>query len=149
MRISFKCDYALKTIFDLALAYKMGIVRIGDIAKRQDIPLKYLEQILLILKGAKYVSSKLGPKGGYFLAKPPEKITLGEIIRLFEGYTSPITCISKSCYSKCNDESKCPFRDVWIEIRNSINNAVDKTTFEDICRKNEKIQKQKTLNYEI
>ena len=149
MRISFKGDYALKTILELSLNYGKGLVKISNIAKRHDIPLKYLEQILLILKGAGYVNSKRGAGGGYILAKQPEKIKLGEIIRLMEGYTSPITCVSKSCYSKCNDEIKCPFRGIWIDIRNLINNVVDKTTFKDVCKRAEKIQGAKTVNYEI
>ena len=82
MRISFKGDYALKTILDLSLNYGKRQVKISDIANRQDIPIKYLEQLLLLLKGAGYVNSKRGSQGGYFLTKQPEKITLGEIIRL-------------------------------------------------------------------
>jgi len=135
MRISFKGDYALKTLLDLALNTNKGPVKIHDIAKRQDIPLKYLEQILLLLKGGGYVNSKRGQDGGYFLKKPAGKITLGEIVRLTEGYTSPITCVSKSCYTKCTDEVRCPFKDTWGQVRDAVNEIVDKTTIEDIAKK--------------
>ncbi|MEI7905065.1 MAG: Rrf2 family transcriptional regulator [Candidatus Firestonebacteria bacterium] len=135
MRISFKGDYALKTLLDLALNIEKGAVKISDIAKRQDIPLKYLEQILLQLKGAGYVNSKRGQDGGYFLTKPSGKITLGEIVRLTEGYTSPITCVSKTCYTKCTDEARCPFKGTWQKVRDAVNEIVDKTTIEDIVKK--------------
>jgi len=135
MRISFKGDYALKTLLDLALNIEKGAVKISEIAKRQDIPLKYLEQILLLLKGAGYVNSKRGQDGGYFLAKPAKKITLGEIVRLTDGFTSPITCVSKSCYTKCNDEVRCPFKGTWEQVRDAVNEIVDKTTIEDVAKK--------------
>lgn len=149
MRISFKGDYALKTILDLALSYNKGLVKISDIAKRQDIPLKYLEQILLILKGARYVNSKRGSDGGYYLTKPPNKIFIGEIVRLMEGHTSPITCVSTSCYTKCDDEKKCPFREVWIEVKKLTNGIVYKTTFADMCEKAKKLQGKSAFTYEI
>jgi Rrf2 family protein len=152
MKISFKGDYALKTILELSLQYQEDpakLVRIGDIAKRHDIPVKYLEQILLLLKGAGYVQSKRGPEGGFFLAKPPAKITLGEIIRLTEGPTSPITCVSSSSYSKCLDEKSCAFRDIFLEIKNSINKIVDTVTFEDMCKKARLKKGSDVLEYNI
>ncbi len=149
MRISFKGDYALKTILDLSCNYAKGLSRIGDIARRQDIPLKYLEQILLQLKGGGYVISKRGTEGGYMLAKKPSSITIGEIIRLTEGFTSPISCVSSSCKSKCNDETRCPFRPLWQDIKEMINGVVDRVTFEDMCHKKETLEKNKIVNYEI
>jgi Rrf2 family cysteine metabolism transcriptional repressor len=137
MKISFRGDYALKAILDLALHYDQGLVKIQDIAKRQDIPLKYLEQILLALKGAGYVHSQRGAKGGYYLAKEPKKVKIGEIIRLMEGPVSPITCVSKSCYKKCTEESHCVFRPIWDKIRIMTEGVVDKTTFADLCKKYE------------
>jgi len=151
MRISFKGDYALKTILELSLSYGKGLIKISDISKRKDIPLKYLEQILLQLKGAGYVNSKRGPEGGYYLVKKPSEITLGEIIRLMEGFTSPISCVSKSCKLKdrCNDETRCPFRPIWKDIRDMVNGVVDRVNFEDMCVSSEDMQKTKTANYEI
>ncbi len=135
MRISFKGDYALKTLLDLAVKANAGPVKISDIAKRQDIPLKYLEQLLLQLKGAGFVKSKRGQDGGYFLARIAASITLGEVIRVMEGFTSPITCVSRSCFSRCADEKKCPFRSTWEKVRDSVNAIVDTTTIEDIAGK--------------
>jgi len=149
MKLSFKGDYALKIILDLCLYSKKNTVRIKDISERQDIPLKYLEQIMILLKSAGYVNSKRGPEGGYSLAKKPEKITLGEIIRLTEGHTSPITCVSTSCYKKCDDELKCPFRKTWFDVKKAINEIVDKTTIADICERAEKMRPEKYANYQI
>ncbi|MFH1540592.1 MAG: Rrf2 family transcriptional regulator [Elusimicrobiota bacterium] len=154
MRITFKGDYALKILLDLSLnypdkkvginsvefvslgsKYSIGLVQIKDISKRQDIPVKYLEQIILILKGAGYVRSKRGPVGGVYLAKPPEKIKVGEIVRLMEGSTSPITCVSRTEPSKCNFIRRCPFVEMWTEIRDLTNKIIDGTTFADISEK--------------
>jgi len=149
MKISFKGDYALKAVLDLALNYNNGKIQINDIAKRQDIPIKYLSQILLILKGAGYVQSRRGPHGGYWLAKSPRQITLGEIIRLMDGPTSPIGCVSRTGYSKCNDEPFCPFRGIWIKVRDAINEIVDNTTFEDICEIVKNQNTESTFTYYI
>ncbi|OGS43448.1 MAG: hypothetical protein A2539_10720 [Elusimicrobia bacterium RIFOXYD2_FULL_34_15] len=120
---------------NLSLNYQKGLIQIKDISKKEDIPIKYLEQIVLILKGAGYIRSRRGPSGGIQLAKAPEKIRLGEIIRLMDGTTAPITCVSKTEKSNCNDIHRCPFRDVFVEIRESINNIVDNTTFADMVEK--------------
>jgi Rrf2 family protein len=149
MKITFKGDYALKTILDLALTYGQPISQIKDIAKRQDIPEKYLEQIIVLLKGASYVKTVRGPKGGVFLAKPPSKITLGEIIRLVEGPTSPITCVSTTGYVHCSFENRCAFRGVFLDIKNRINDVVDNTTFEDMVNKTRKMQGQEVIDFSI
>jgi Rrf2 family transcriptional regulator, cysteine metabolism repressor len=149
MKISYRGDYALKAILDLALHYDKGLVRIQEIARRQDIPLKYLEQILLTLKGAGYVKSQRGAKGGYSLGKEPKDITLGEIIRLMEGPVSPITCVSKSCYQKCGEEVKCVFRPVWDKVRIITEEVVDQVSFADMCKKYEEKHKGNSLMYEI
>lgn len=149
MKISFRGDYALKAILDLSLHFNKGIVKIQDIAKRQDIPLKYLEQILLALKGAGYVKSQRGARGGYALAKEPKDIKLGEIIRLMEGPVSPITCVSKSCYQRCSEETTCVFRPIFEGVRISLEEIVDKTSFADICVKYEEKNKEVVGMYHI
>ncbi|OGS24713.1 MAG: hypothetical protein A2297_06890 [Elusimicrobia bacterium RIFOXYB2_FULL_48_7] len=140
MRMTFKGDYALKILLDLALKYRPGaqqqeLVQIKDISKRQDIPFKYLGQIILTLKGGGYIHSKRGHEGGLFLAKPPGRITLGEIVRLIDGPTSPITCVSNTKPSKCDFARRCPFKGVWEQVRNSVNEIVDSVTMEDMAKK--------------
>jgi len=148
MKITYKGDYALKVMLDLALHYKNGISQIKDISERQDIPLKYLEQIVLVLKGSGYIRSKRGPEGGVFLAKSPEKIKLGEIIRLMDGTTAPITCVSKTEITKCDYFRACPFKDIFIDIRNYINNVLDRTTFADMVEKTKRMSAA-SIDYSI
>ena len=149
MRLSFKGDYALKIILDLSLMYGKGLTQMKDVSKRQDIPEKFLEQIITTLKGAKYVKTIRGPKGGVLLAMEPGKITLGEIIRLMDGPTSPIACVSRSGYAKCSFEGKCAFRDVFCDVRDRINEIVDNTTFQDMVDKTRLLDQKETLEYQI
>src|SRR3989338_6044675 len=115
MRITYKGDYATKTILDLALHYGNGVVTIHEIAKRADIPIKFLEQVLLDLKKGGFVESRRGKVGGYFLAKPPAKIKLGDVVKFIDGPIEPIACIERG-YSGCNDLYRCVFRKVWQEV---------------------------------
>ena len=149
MKISFKGDYATKIILDLALTYNNGITQIKDIAKRQDIPEKYLEQIVTVLKNARYVNTIRGPKGGVVLAKHPSKITLGEIVRLMEGPTSPITCVSKSAHAKCAFQQKCALIGVWRDVRDKINEVVDNITYQDIVERARALESKSAPNYDI
>lgn len=135
VKITFKGDYALKILLDLSLAFGKDLVQMKDISRRQDIPKKFLEQIILILKGAHYIKTMRGPKGGIALARPPEKITLGEIVRLIEGPTSPIACVSSSGYQPCNFEKRCALHGVWMNIKEKTNDILDRTTFADMAEK--------------
>jgi len=134
MRITYKGDYALKTILSLTLHFGRGPLTIHDIGKRADIPVKFLEQILLDLKRAGFVESKRGKVGGYLLAKPPSQIKLGEIIRFIDGPIEPIACIEDR-YAGCNDIYKCIFRKVWQEVANATSKIIDNITFEDLIKK--------------
>ncbi len=147
MKLTFKGDYALKIILDLSLNYGKELTQIKDIAARQDIPKKFLEQIVLTLKGAKYINTIRGPKGGIALAKAPAEITLGEIVRLIEGPTSPIACVSTTGYSHCDFERKCVFKGVWVEIKEKINAVLDHTTFEDMVIKTKKMMGSSTSDF--
>lgn len=134
MRITYKGDYALKTILDLALHYGNSPVTIHELAKRADIPIKFLEQILLELKRGGFVESRRGKIGGYLLAKHPSRIKLGEIIRFIDGGIEPIACADKH-YKGCRDISKCALREIWQKITHSIASIIDDITFEDLAAK--------------
>jgi Rrf2 family protein len=149
MKISFKGDYATKIILDLSLNYNQGVTQIKDIAKRQDIPERYLEQIITLLKNARYINTIRGPKGGVLLAKAPSKITIGEIVRLVEGPTSPITCVSRSAHTRCSFEHKCVLKGVWKEVRDKINEVVDNTTYQDLVDRAIAMESKSALNYVI
>jgi len=148
MKISFKGDYALKIILDLALRHGQ-VNSIKDISKRQDIPEKFLEQIITLLKGAGFVKTIRGPKGGVLLAKEPSQITMGDIVRLTEGPTSPITCVSRSCYAKCSYEDKCAFKPVFENVRDKTNEIIDKTTFEELAFKSRQLEEKNIVDYSI
>lgn len=135
MKISFKGDYALKIILDLALSFGQDRSQMKEIAGRQDIPLKFLEQIVLTLKAAGYIRTSRGRKGGIALARPPDQITLGEIVRSIDGSTSPIACVSTSGYRACGFEPHCAFKPVFGEIKERINAVLDHTTFRDMVER--------------
>lgn len=112
-----------------------GLVKIEEIAKRQHIPKKYLEQILLLLKTSGYLKSKRGAEGGYMLAKAPCKITLAEIVRLMDGALAPVESVSKYFYEKTPIEKNKPLIKVFKDIRNYIAHKMEKTTFADLIKK--------------
>lgn len=137
MRITYKGDYAAKTILDLALHYGNGVVTINEIGKRADIPIKFLEQVLLDLKKGGFVESRRGKVGGYRLAKPPLKIKLGDIVRFIDGPIEPIACAEKG-YSGCRDLYKCVFRSIWQDVSDETCNIIDNITFEDLSSRAKK-----------
>jgi Rrf2 family cysteine metabolism transcriptional repressor len=134
MVLSSRGKYATRALLDLSLHDEEGPVSIGDIAERQQIPLKYLEQILLLLKRHGFVKSRKGPGGGYSLAKPPGAITLGEVVRAMDGPLAPISCASVSGYAECGcpEPATCGLRAVWKEARDALAVILDGTTFADI-----------------
>lgn len=135
MKISFKGDYAIKIILDLSINYGNDRIQIKDISKRQDIPFKYLQQLVLQLRDAGYIKTKKGAKGGISLAKPPKNITLGEIIEVVEGTLSPIACINNLSPVNCKDVNNCVLRPIWIKVKNAIENIVNDITFEELAKK--------------
>lgn len=149
MKISTKGDYATRALQELSMHYNKGLLQIEEIAERQDIPVRYLEQLLLILKRAGYLESKRGVNGGYFLAKPPHQITLGEIIRLMEGPPAPIYCVDPLSREKCPVENSCGFQSVWGEVRDAIAHILDNVTFEEICRRARLKIAPKSVSYQI
>lgn len=147
MKLSTKGEYATRAILYLSQQYGEEVVQIQEIARHEKIPIKYLEQILLALKNAGLLRSKKGVKGGYGLARAPEKITLGEVVRIMDGPLAPINCVSANFYEKCPEELGCRTRNVWLEVRNAVANILDNTTFADLCK--DINQQQKALMYHI
>lgn len=132
MKLSKRGDYALRALVNLSLSYP-EVVPIAGIAEKEMIPLKFLEQILLLLRNLGFVRSRMGPKGGYYLAKPPNEITLGEIIRAVDGPLAPIACVSRTAYEPCSQQGNCRLRIVLNEVRNLIAEHLDNVTFADVC----------------
>ncbi len=146
MRITYKGDYALKTILDLSSHYGISPVTIHDLAKRSDIPIKFLEQILLDLKRGGFVESRRGKIGGYLLARHPSQIKLGDVIRFIDGPIEPLACVGKN-YKGCSDMGRCVLRDVWKKISVSTAAIIDNINFEELAKKTKRLDS--TLIYQI
>jgi Rrf2 family protein len=134
LRISKKTDYALRALLTLADHYGGAPIPIRELARRNDVPKPFLEQIMLDLKEQGWVKSTAGIRGGYVLAKKPEKITMGEIIRYFDGILAPIDCVSVSGYQRCSQESVCRFRRVFLDARNYVAGLMDKSTLAQVAK---------------
>jgi Rrf2 family protein len=135
MKLSKKSDYALRAMIFLSLNYKKGAVQIKEISTKERIPQKFLENILLTLRKVGILNSKMGLKGGYELAKSPDLITLGEVIRALDGAIAPVDCVSKISYKPCSEEVTCVIRGVMMDIRNAITDVLDTMTFADMCKR--------------
>jgi len=149
MKISSKTDYALKTILDLAMHRKQGVVRIADIAERQDIPPKFLEQILLVLKGAGIVESRRGASGGYLLSTSPSKLTLASVVRLTEDGLCSVHRARESANSKNTTGADIAFHEVWVDIGQYISKKLEKITIQDMCNRAKEVSEKRPLEYEI
>ena len=130
MRISTKGRYALRLMLDLASNNTGEPIRLKDVARRQGISDKYLEQIISVLNKAGFVRSVRGPMGGYSLANDPADYTVGMILRLTEGSLDPVECSNDP--SLCDREEDCATRIVWQKLSEAINGVVDNITLEDL-----------------
>ena len=131
MKISTKGRYALRLMLDLALHDSDAPVRIKDIAARQDISDKYLEQIISSLNKAGYVKSIRGPQGGYKLARDPESYTVGMILRLTEGSLAPVACLDDEV-NTCDRQETCATLKLWQMLDEAIKGVVDRVTLADL-----------------
>ncbi|MDO5425431.1 MAG: Rrf2 family transcriptional regulator [Eubacteriales bacterium] len=131
MKISTKGRYALRLMLDLALDPTGEPVRIRDVAARQEISVKYLEQIVSVLAKAGYVRSIRGPQGGYRLAKEPEEYTVGMILRLTEGSLAPVDCLEDEV-NQCQRADGCVTLKLWKELDAAIRGVVDRYTLADL-----------------
>ncbi len=127
MKVSKKTDYALRALFEIA-KLKEASISIRELAENTDVPRRFLENIMLEMNKAGWVKSIPGRYGGYILARKADDITLGEVIRHFEGMIAMISCVSVSSYEPCSQESKCHFRRVFLNIRNLTAQILDKMT---------------------
>ena len=143
MKLTKRGEYGLKALIDLAAqADPQSATQIKDIAQRQQIPVKFLEQILLTLKNAGVLRSRAGLGGGYYLAKAPSEITLGQVVRLLDGPLAPIPCVSQTAYERCvcDDEATCGLRLAMLDVRNAIADILDQTTLADVTARTVRAQ---------
>jgi Rrf2 family protein len=142
MKLSVRGEYALRALLVLGLNYDKGVVRIQTISEKQNIPKKFLEQILNDLKSLGAVASRRGAIGGYRLARPPQNITLASVVRHIEGALAPVSCVSDRFYEPCTcpDEARCPIREVMKEVREAVVSIMDRTTVADLCEKARRLE---------
>lgn len=137
MRLSKRGEYGLRAMIYLANAQLRtpgAMAQIKDIAENEKMPAKYLEHILLALKNAGLLNSRMGIGGGYYLARQPKEINLGQIVRVLDGPLAPIRCVSQMAYEPCGcpDERTCGLRMVMGDVRNAIANILENTTLADV-----------------
>jgi Rrf2 family protein len=132
--LSSRARFATRALVELSRQHGKGPVRIEDIAERQNIPLKYLQHILLELKTEGFLDSRKGPGGGYTLARPPENITLASVLRAMDGPIAPVSCVSVFSYQECGcpDPETCTLRLAFSEVREAMVSVLDRTTFADL-----------------
>lgn len=152
--ISKKTKYGLQALLILARDFGAGPVLIADLAEKERIPKKFLELILLQLKNAGILGSRKGKGGGYFLAKDPALVNMGEAIRVLEGPLAPVSCVSESAYQRCeecHDENSCGIRLVMKDVRDAMVEILDHASLKDVLQRSRDVSNQarKVIDYSI
>ncbi|MCK8604252.1 RrF2 family transcriptional regulator [Desulfoferrobacter suflitae] len=137
MKLSTRSRYGARLLLDMAQHHQKGPVQIGDIAKRQNISVKYLEQLIIPLKKARIVKSVRGTKGGHYLAKPPEQVSIGEIVALLEGSETILACTDHP--ESCERADICLTRQVWKEAQEAMYAKLNSISLADLIKKGESI----------
>jgi Rrf2 family protein len=136
MNLSKRSEYALRALIDLGIARELGrpILQVSELASKEQLPIKFLEQILTQPRVAGYVQTRRGKLGGYSLAKPAARIKPGAVIRLLDGPLAPIPCVSQTAYRRCTcpDEAHCGLRMLMLDVRNSIARILDRASLAQI-----------------
>jgi Rrf2 family protein len=148
MRLSRKTDYALRVLMTLVDRWGQGPISMSELARINDVPKKFLEHIMLDLKSQKWVESSPGRMGGYVLSLPPERITLGQVVRYFDGILAPVGCVSQSQPEACSQSATCRFRRVLLDIRNVTAARMDNATLAQVAR-NEPVADREVLSLEL
>lgn len=133
MNVSTKSEYGLRAMMYLASQINRDAVPAREIAERWNVPVKYLEQILKLLKDGGFVESQLGVGGGYRLSRPPSLIVVGDVIRALDGRLAPMGCVSAFDYDPCEFEVGCGLKVLWSRTRAAILGVLDQTTVADLC----------------
>ena len=135
MKTTKKGEYALRVMMDLSLRYKHGLVQTDDLALREKLPRKYLEQVLLDLKKAGFLISKRGSGGGYVLARSPGDITIGEVLGVIDGPIRGLSCVTDWPHVTCPQKESCGLRSVMDDVGTAIGNVLNGVTFADVNKR--------------
>ena len=135
MRLSRRSEYGLRALVDLVRHDGAGPVALGALAQRNNLPTKFLEQIMATLKHGGIVRTTLGSHGGYEMAADASAVSIGRVIRLLDGALAPLPCVSLRYYGRCScpDEATCPLRDVMIDVRDEMLEILDKETLAELA----------------
>lgn len=148
MKLSTKGEYGVRAMFDLAQHHGEGPTSLKSIADRQDISEHYLEQLIAGLRKAGIVKSIRGAQGGYVLAREPDDIKVGDIIRVLEGPIAPVECVSEEDANQCNRAEGCVTRNIWQKVRDSISDVLDSISLADMVKEAEELkQKENNMFY--
>lgn len=147
MRLSAKLEYVTRALLDLALHRGEERVLLREIARRQQIPLRYLEHLMRPLLSGKIVRSTRGTRGGVSLARPPEEIKLSEVMQLIEGQTALVECISNP--GVCGRSRSCATRDMWSELEATINGVLSSITLHDLMERQKQKEQAEAIMYYI
>ena len=144
MKLSLRGEYALRALIVLGLNPEKEVVRIQTISDQQNIPKRFLEQILNDLRAAGILESRRGISGGYRLKRPPDKITLASVIRFIEGPLAPVSCVSEKFYERCTcpNEQLCGIRSIMKEVRDAIVKILEGVTLAQLCDRVRQLQGQ-------
>lgn len=138
MQLSTKARYAVRALIELVPYYGQGPLMLKEIARRQDISDKYLEQLMSPLRNRDIVYTVRGNRGGYMLSKKPADINLFEVIQAVEGSLAPVPCVEKN--SVCEKTDVCATREVWCELNDKIKNTLENTTLDDLAERQREMQ---------
>ena len=144
MKLSTRTRYGIRAILELAENYKKGPLQLKNIAKRQDISVKYLEQIMTILRSGELIRSIRGPRGGYTLAKAPNQIKLSDVFDCLEGTVTTVECVEDENY--CARIADCMARQLWTQVHEAIRNILQSVTLQDLV---ERAKDKAALDYQI
>ena len=133
MKLSTRGRYGTRLMIDLAQHYADGPIPLAEIAKRQDLSAKYLEQLIILLKGAGLIRSLRGRRGGYMLARKPEEISVGEIVETLEGKLAVVDCVLEP--ELCYRATECPTRDIWVGMTDMIKQQLFSLSLGDVLAK--------------
>ncbi|HRE06242.1 MAG TPA: Rrf2 family transcriptional regulator [Opitutaceae bacterium] len=136
MKLSKKGEYALRALIDLGIGSEVGrsLLQVTEIAEKEKLPIKFLEQVMQHLKEGGFIQSQRGKFGGYRLARPANQITMGQVVRLIDGPLAPIGCVSQTAYEPCScpDEVHCGLRMLMLDVRNAIAGILDRYSLADV-----------------
>ncbi len=144
MDVSVKSEYALRAVFELACRDSDEPIKIAKIAERQQIPQKFLELILSQLRQGGFLGSRRGADGGYFLARPADSITVGDILRHIDGPTTPARRLEQSDVA-----SDSPFPELWQKVERALSSVIDRTSFADLVMRWKENRARKVVNWDI